>query len=171
MKRDDYSIDKLRRAQARRQAVLDFLQQNPWAGFDAILAALPQWDAMHLRGAIANMLKKREIAASGLPRDRNYLALVTETETAENVRANYLSKKTEINLKHRDAYKAKYQARKAAGKAARAKQEAPAPEPDTNTWRGGSIVYRSGDNPDISRTGGGQGALRQRIHINCHQAY
>ena len=61
----------LKRAESRRQAILDYLLANPWCGFDQLvsgLQALPNpphgITPVNMRGAIANMTKKREIAAS-----------------------------------------------------------------------------------------------------------
>ncbi len=140
----ELSIDKLRVAEQRRQAILDVLIAQPLAKFSAIERALPAVDPMHLRGAIANMVKKREIAASGSPRDRSYIALVDTTISAEQVRAARLEAGRMRNYR-------------VAGDARPARTESAADQTPQG-WVGCSIKYKSGDIPEIARHQRGQGA-------------
>ncbi len=172
-RRDEYGIDKLRRAEARRQAILDYLLANPWCGFDQLvsgLQALPHpphgITPVNMRGAIANMTKKREIAASGSPRNRSYIAVAARTETAEAIRQSHLDRQKRNNLKNSERYSNLYRERKAAKDAE--KQARATPKPTTEPWR---TVHRSGDIPEITKNQRGQGAVRARVFVNCYTLF
>lgn len=168
MKRDDYAMPRLRAAQRRRQSILDFLRDHPWAPYDqlvdAVRAAHPDIEPYSVRGLVAAMLKKREIASSGSPRERSYMAVVAATETAEEVRAAYLLRQKIGNAKNAESYNARKReqakAKRQATPEAPPAVEAPPEKHDPEPWR---TVYREGDNPDIRRAQRGQGAVASGV--------
>jgi hypothetical protein len=173
MKRDDYAMNKLLAAQQRRQAILDFLHAHPWSDYSEMVSVVltAQHDASPnaVRGLVAHMLRRREIAASGAPRARSYLALVEVTERAEDVRVAYLARQKVNNVKNYDKYAERKLARRMA-EAAKATPRPPKPvkqpEPEPGIVGGpGSTVYREGHNPDIRKAQRGQGASSNRSHI------
>jgi hypothetical protein len=94
------------------------------------------------------MLKKREIASSGSPRARSYMALVQVTESAEQVRDAYLLRQKINTASNAEAY------------AERKRAKNPDSDKPTGIVGGpGSTVYREGHNPDIRKNQRGQGAL------------
>lgn len=108
MKRDDYALHKLMIAQRRRQAILDRLTAHPGSDYDdvvaAVMAADPEAPPSTVRGLVAHMLLRGEIAAVGAPRDRTYTALVETTASAESLRAAYLARQRKNNARNAPAY-------------------------------------------------------------------
>lgn len=163
-RRDEYEPEKLLRAQARRQAILDYLHAHPCSMFYALLDALSKIDPpidgvspINMRGTLANMLKKGEIAATGRPRQHQYIAIATVTESADELREKFLERQKKNNAKnYRPTASA---ARKAAVKAT-----------PVNTWNGGNIRHIGGSLPTGANQRG-QGALRPRVTINCAKSY
>lgn len=150
MKRDDYNLPKLKLAQARRQAVLDYLRAHPMATYPELLAAATaaacEMAPNTMRGYIAYMLENAEIAAAGKPRARCYVALVDTTISAEQVREQYLDRQRRNNYNNAEAYAE----RKRLARAAAIEPEKPE----------GRLVYNSGDNQEIARfRSGGQGTV------------
>mgnify|MGYP001035279951 FL=1 len=169
-KRDEYTIASLRRAQFSRQAILDYLHANQWASFEAVLTALQRHpelnvNAVSLRGAVANMLKKREIAASGHPRQRSYMALIEFTESAEAQRAAQLMRQKINNAKRYDEHAERTQAARLRKKQETDEAKA-AKSPKVNEWNGGSIKHIGGSLPPGADQRG-QGAVRQPVTVNC----
>lgn len=164
----DYSITTLKRAEVRRQKILDMLHATPGMGGGDIVIAMPEYTFESIRGAIANMLAKREIAGTWPKRAQTYIALVKTTESAESVRAARLARTKEHNKRNRDPeYQAAYREKKRQAEAKRAqrKHEAKlAAEP----WRTIHIVRA--DDPPLKNQGG-QGALRRDVTVNCGQNY
>ncbi len=167
-RRDEYGIDKLRRAEARRQVILDYLLANPWVGFEQLTAAMQALEnppeglnPMTLRSAISAMSQKREIASSGSPRNRTYMALVTKTESAESMRQHHLDRQKRNNMKHADRYSEVYRKRKAEKNAALGKDDERAAHDKTvyDVYVAGKLQHRSGCNPSITKNQRGQGAL------------
>lgn len=163
--RDDYHPEKLLRAQLRRQAMLDYLLAHPMATFEAVLEAVmahqPPLDGvshMSLRGAVVSMLRKREIAATGHPRERRYVALVSITESAESLRANHLARQKANNAKY-DQIRLER----------KAKEKKPT-NSAINTWNGGSIRHEGGTLPQDANQRG-QGALRPRVYVNAYHLF
>jgi len=168
-RRDEYGIDKLKRAEARRQAILDYLLANPWSSFEQLTAALQAMPnqpegitPMSMRAAVAAMSQKREISSTGTPRNRRYISVVAKTESAEAIRQNHLDRQKRNNMKHSERWSEEYRKRKAekAGK----QQEPANAKPTTEPWR---TVHRSGDIPEITKNQRGQGAVRARVYVNC----
>jgi hypothetical protein len=161
-----YSMETLKRAESRRQDVLDLLNANPGgASFDTIKNALPQHRLETLRGTVANLTARSEVAVSGSSRDKWYHAIAKTTHTAESVYRAKLDR-TARNAKKKPAKKlTDEQTRQRAERRAQAAEEKrAAAEP----WR---MVYRSGDNPAISKHQRGQGAVRQRVCVNCFHLF
>lgn len=147
-------IGRLKDAEARRQAILDYLRGNPGVNAAAV--------SQHMTGAdddktisatLSNMVKWGEIAGSGGRHNRAYYAISITTRTAEDCRAARLAGQRESVKK---------------------KKEQAAKKPES-TWRGlranGRTVYKSGDNPEIAKHQRGQGANRPRVYVNCEQNY
>lgn len=164
----DYDLAALRRAEARRQSIIDHLRAHPGASFEALAGAVlapgaegePAMTEMQLRAAMRAMLSKAEIAAAGPARAHAYFAIADQTESAEAARAAFLKRKKAANreryMAQCEEIRAKQRAQKAAAKAS------------AEPWR---TVYREGDNPDIRKNARGQGAVRPRVFINCFQNY
>lgn len=165
MKRHDYAMPKLLSAQRRRQAILDHLRAHPMSEYDklvaAALAAEPGTKPNSIRGLVAHMLKREEIAASGAPRQRSYIALVDTTASAEEVRDAYLARKKVSNTKY-TAISVECKREKRAEEAARRPEK---PQPTDIIGGPGSTVYREGQNPEIRKNQGGQGAASLRSGI------
>ncbi len=164
-RRDEYGIDKLRRAEARRQSILDYLLANPWVGFEQVTTALQAMPnppegltPMSMRASIAAMSQKNEIASSGPPRNRNYIAVITKTESAESIRQNHLARQKRNNSKNLD---------RRGTKPGKAKDKKDTPE-TSEPWR---TVHRSGDIPEITKNQRGQGAVRARVFVNCYTLF
>lgn len=109
MKRDDYSMEHLLSAEARRQRVLDHLHAHPLATYAQLVAAVEE-SPDTMRGIVANMLHTGEIAAHGKHRGRGYSALVHTTVSAATVRAAYLARQKRNNSANAEAYAARKRA-------------------------------------------------------------
>lgn len=154
--RQQYTIETLKLAEQRRQAILDHIKAHPWCDYDALVAvvqsAWPDADANVVRGAVANMLAKREICSTGAERDRTYLALADTTVSAEAVRNEYLDRKKTL----RDT--------KAATKPVR-KKAPPAEPPTMKVIEPGRTRYSCGHTKPANESRG-QGDMRERAHVS-----
>lgn len=162
-----YDKATLQRAQERRQTILDLLNATPGMNTAGLLQSMPEYTLANLRGSIANMLAKREIASSGSKRDHVYLALVQTTHSAASVlEAKYA--RNRVGNEKRDPKTmnaARERKRIAEAKRAQRKREA---ELAAQPWRTVHIVKH--DDPPLKNQGG-QGALRRDVFVNCQQNY
>ena len=159
----EYDMVTLKRAEVRRQKILDMLHENPGMSGGSLVQALPEYKYESMRGAIANMLAKAEIAGTGPKRAQCYFPLVKTTHTAESVRAAKLARTNATNGKRiTDPEKLKAQRERKRLERARERQQAAEP------WRTVHIV-RADDKPIQKQ--GGQGALRRDVTVNCQQNY
>lgn len=91
--KNEHDPAQLERARIRRQNILDTLNQSE-SGltfaqlFDAMPPVDPPYTHVSMRGAITYMLNRCEIAASGTPRERIYIALVASTHIVESAAAS-----------------------------------------------------------------------------------
>lgn len=164
-KREQYTMAKLKHAEQRRQAILDHVRANPWCDYgsmvDAVRARWPETDVNTVRGAVANMLAKRELGATGIERDRSYIALVESTISAAAVRDEYLHRKkvhrVQANLDPKP-------------KTPRRQKKAPADTGCVVQVETGRTRYLCGHTrpTDESR---GQGCARPRVHVSCAIEY
>jgi hypothetical protein len=172
----DYDITTLKRAEVRRQQILDLLHENPGMKGGDIVIALPDYQFESIRGAIANMLAKREIAGTGPKREQVYFALVKTTISADAVRKAKLARSRLHNQTRDSKYSNAARERKRLAEAKRAQRKREA-ELAAQPWK---IVHVSGnkramdgrtltDRPIEGQRG--QGALRRDVCVNCFQNY
>lgn len=136
----EYSMENLIQAQHRRQAILDWLHAHPLSPMGRIAGAFPCDDPFQVIGAVASMVRRGEIAATGKRKSSLFVALATTTATAESLKAG----KRERSRK------------------ASARVRQPEAEHSTTPKIGpnGGRLYNSGDNPEIARyRSGGQGTV------------
>lgn len=175
-KEGEYSPAALKRAETRRQKILDWLWAHGSGKFAAMFedindeqqrAGLAEYPMPAMRGALASMLQRGEIAATGRRKDQTFVPLVKVTEPGESMRQRKLDRNRKFrgsNPRDRtsDATKAK--------RAAIADEER-APRRFAGQVTGGKTTYKSGDNPDIRKQQRGQGAVREKVHVNCFQLF
>ena len=160
-KREQYTMAKLKHAELRRQAILDHVRANPLCDYgsmvDAVRALWPETYPNTVRGAVANMLAKRELCATGIERDRSYIALVETTISADAVRDEYLHRKKLHRVKANPDAKPR--------KPRREKKQPEAPvyitEVDTGRTR-----YSCGHTKP-AQDSRGQGCGRPRTYVSC----
>jgi hypothetical protein len=162
-----YDKATLMRSQERRQKMLDLLHATPGLDASGLIAALPEYTLESVRGAIANMLAKSEIAATGPKRDRKYFALVTTTHSAASVLEAKYARNRVGNAKRDPETVNQARERKRATEAKRAQRQRER-EAAAQPWRTVHIVRP--DDPPIKNQGG-QGAVRSRVFVNCHTEY
>jgi hypothetical protein len=168
-------MTRLQRAELMRQSILDYLESHRGAPMRDVLAHLQQLQAegepqfekitgKYLSQVLTNMRDTNEvapaegiaIASDGRP-CAGWFARVSRTVAAADISARAAQ-----NIKRCAAEKA----------LKRDEMKAPDRTTSNTVWVGGSIKYRSGDDPAIQQFGArGQGALRQPLTINCQQDY
>lgn len=175
----EYLMANLKRAEVRRQAVLDWLHQHPGAFMAEIEDGLPQFERLHLRGSVASMVRLREISAEGELKMRQFTAVATITTSAEAMlsgkrirsRKAYCRRvgKTLDQVHGRESPEAKAArvAGKRAAKEAERAEESEDPVQMIEPWR---TRYRCGHTKPAQESRG-QGCVRERTTINCHQLY
>ena len=172
MKTDSrYDNSTLVAAQQARQSILDWLWANGPAPFAVMIADMEakaerEIHSQSLRGMMTSMVEKGEVAATGPKKKRVFIPVAKTTESAESIRAKKLESMRRYDRprdKKREAEKAKREAEKAAAvdqeTAHRARLKAEAA-------RRGVTLHFAGDTPQ-SRDSRGQGAVRERVYINC----
>lgn len=162
-----YDKATLQRAEERRQKILDLLNASPGLDYPGIQQHMPEYPPTSMRGAIANMLAKREIAAAGPKRGHVYFALVKTTHSAESV-IDAKRARNQIGNSKRDPETlnaARERKRIAEAKRQQRKRDK---ELAAQPWRTVHIV--KADDPPLKNQGG-QGALRRNVFINCEQNY
>lgn len=166
MKRNDYTTAKLKHAEHRRQAILDHVRANPWCDYDSMVDAVrarwPETDPNTVRGAVANMLAKRELGATGIERDRNYIALVETTISADAVRDEYLNRKAQYREKARKDRKPATASRKA--------KPGESEQATVKQISAGRTRYSCGHTKP-AQDSRGQGCLRGPASISLNQIY
>lgn len=163
-----YGIEELKRAEQRRQAILDFLNMHGPSNFDALRAEFKHIKFDTLRGSVAGMLRMREIAATGPSRSHIYIALVVTTRSAEQIRATKTQKTRESNNRTEKRTNFAHDAKREAKRQEYLKREAELCAMQSNVAPG---HYRH--DPDKFRhyPSGGQGAVRRTVFVNCEQFY
>lgn len=179
-----YDKATLQRAEERRQKILDLLNASPGLDYPGIQQHMPEYHPTSMRGAIANMLAKREIAAVGPKRGHIYFALVETTHSAASIidakRArnkignarrdpktiNEARDRPEIAIEKRAKRECERERKRIAE--AKRQQRKRDKELAAQPWRTVHIV--KADDPPLKNQGG-QGALRRNVFINCEQNY
>lgn len=163
-----YSVAQLKRAEARRQAVLQYLNANGPSTFEQLCSVLPDQKEASMRGAISGMLRIQEIAATGPKRAHVYIALVSTTRSAEHIRSEKTRKTNESSARQRKLSNVARDARREAKRIADREREDELRKNQCNVAPG---HYRH--DPDKFRhyPSGGQGAVRRDVFVNCEQFY
>lgn len=176
-KESAYSPAALKRAEDRRQRVLDYLWAHGNTTFAVIFAAMNEAAASEgraeypmaaMRGTMASMLQRGELAAYGPQKMLIFVPLVKTTEPAESMRERKLAR----NRKHAtsnprdrrsEATKAKHaELDREEVRKLNVKEHAKKHEP----WK---TIHFAGDTPQAPDSHG-QGALRERVTVNCAQS-
>ena len=168
----EYSIAALKRAEARRQAVLDWLWANGNAKFCDIFPALnaeqikqglAEYPMPAMRGTLASMLQKGELAATGPRKEQTFVPLVKTTEPAEAMRQRKLERNRKfcegrVRDRSNDATKAKRaELDREEVRKLNIKEHARIHEP----WK---TINFAGDTPQ-AKDSHGQGALREKATV------
>lgn len=160
----EYLIENLKRAEVRRQAVLDWLKQHPGAGMADIEDALSQFERVHLRGVVSAMIRRKEIMAEGKLKLRKLTAIASVTASAEELLAGKRLNSMKANCRRKG--KTLDQARGLAMES----DDADESNSFVQIIGPGRIRYLSGHTKPAHGSRG-QGAVRERNTINCHQLY
>ena len=171
MKTDSrYDNSTLVAAQQARQSILDWLWANGPATFAVMIADMEAKAAVNrqsLCGMTTNMVEKGELAYTGPAKQRTFIAVARVTESAESIRHRK-------NERHRKYIASNPRDRRTdEAKAAAATKAAGMDAEDTHraklkaeAARRGVTLHFAGDTPQ-SRESRGQGAVRERVYINC----
>lgn len=145
----EYSMENLIQAQHRRQAILDWLHAHPLSPMGRIAGAFPCDDPFQVICAVASMVRRGEIAATGKRKSSLFVALATTTATAESLKAGKRERSRKASARVRQ--------RRSSEKVRQPKAEhSTTPKVGPN----GGRLYNSGDNPEIARyRSGGQGTV------------
>lgn len=132
-------------AAERRQRILDFLNRNPGARMDRIGGHLRRLgDHGNAHNTIRTMAEWGEIRFEGSPRTRRYYAIAGITRSADESREMRIRNVAEANEKRHQAKVV-----------------------ESLSCKG--VVHHPGKHPIPGQ--GGQGAVRQRVSINCSQLW
>ena len=161
-KESEYSIETLKRNETRRQRILDWLWAHGNGTFADLLAGIneqarnegrTEYPMQVMRGTMATMLQKQEVAATGPRKALLFVPLVRTTEPAEAMRQR--------KLERNRTFMAKQQKEKVV---------ATPPKSPCEPWRTRSRDLRDPFKDAPLPNQGGQGALQDKVSVNCAMA-